>query len=192
MRKGLSSVIALSLLIIAAGCISIYYNGGQKDSSAAAQATNSPKIKTLDKAAEPKAYILLYFSEKQTGQLVAERREVPRSIILNKPEETIVNELFKGPFSQNLMPTIPPETKLISVKIDSYMVTVDFSKEFVDNHPGGSAGETITIYSIVNSLTELKDVERVKFLIEGKERKEYKGHYEFDIPFERNETIIKR
>jgi spore germination protein GerM len=192
MRKGLSSVIVISLLILIAGCISLYYNGGQNGSSSEAQAANSQKTKALDKTTEAKAYISIYFSEKQTGQLVAERREIPRWMILNKAEESIVNELLKGPINQNLIPTIPRGTKLISVTKNGNMVIVDFSKEFVDNHPGGSAGETITLYSIVNSLTELKDVEKVKFLIEGKERKEYKGHYEFNVPFERDETIIKR
>ncbi|KKS28353.1 MAG: hypothetical protein UU90_C0029G0008, partial [candidate division WWE3 bacterium GW2011_GWD2_42_11] len=37
MRKGLSSVIVLSLLIIVAGCISIYNSGGKKDSLANTQ-----------------------------------------------------------------------------------------------------------------------------------------------------------
>lgn len=191
MRKGLIAVIIISLLIIIAGCISIYYDKGQKVSPPESmQAENTEKPKTIDKGDEEKTTVLLYFSKKQTGQLTAEKREVLRTKILKKPEETILNELLKGPAISDLMPAIPKGTKLISVKKEGSLVTVNFSIEFVDNHPGGSAGETITIYSIVNSLTELKDVEKVKFLIEGKEREEYKGHYKFNIPFERNENYL--
>ena len=64
------------------------------------------------------------------------------------------------------------------------------TKEFVDNHPGGKEAEEMTIFSIVNTLTELKDIETVKFLINGKEQKEFKGNFRFDNEFPRNESLI--
>ena len=46
---------------------------------------------------------------------------------------------------------------------------IDLSKEFIDNHEGGEEAENLTIYSIVNTLTELNEVASVKILINGRE-----------------------
>ena len=48
------------------------------------------------------------------------------------------------------------------------VATVNLTKDFVDKHPGGKDAERLTLYSIVNSLTEVKDIQKVKFLINGK------------------------
>lgn len=195
MRKGLLYVTVLCLLIIGIGCSNTANKGteanSQSDDNALTTNTGDAR-EDPSKNNQDKLPITLYFSDKQAGKLIAEKREVDKSAVLNNPEQTIVAELIKGPASQDLLATIPNGTRLLSLKKDGAKVTLDFSKEFVDNHSGGSAGETLTIYSIVNSLTELKDVENIKFLIEGQQRKEYKGHYEFDIPFARNEEIINK
>jgi hypothetical protein len=54
---------------------------------------------------------------------------------------------------------------------------VDFSREFVDKHPSGSAAEIATIYAIVNSLTfNFKTIKRVFILVDGNERETLGGH----------------
>jgi len=103
----------------------------------------------------------------------------------------IVNELIAGPKDKNLKPTIPEGTKLCSpVSISGTIATVDLSKEFVDKHPGGKNAEQLTIYSIVNSLTEVKEINKVQFKIEGKVQSLYKGSYKFDVPFPRSTSLI--
>ena len=44
--------------------------------------------------------------------------------------------------------------------------------------------EKMTIYSIVNSLTELKEIDKVQFLIEGEKVKEFKGNFRFNNAFQ--------
>ncbi len=138
-----------------------------------------------------KVDIILYFSNRQTGKMTAEKRQVGRAAVLESAEKTIINELIRGPSEETNTGIIPEGTKLLSVKKDNRTVIVDFSKEFENNHPGGSTAEMLTIYSIVNSLTELKEVERVQFLIEGEKKAQYKGHYRFDAPFERNISLVE-
>jgi germination protein M len=92
----------------------------------------------------------------------------------------IINELIKGPSNETTHKrTIPAEAKLRSpVGINGKVATVDMSKEFKTKHPGGKDAEKMTIYSIVNSLTELEEIEKVKFTIEGKSQKEFMGNGE--------------
>jgi germination protein M len=85
---------------------------------------------------------------------------------------------------------MPIGSKLNNVYVEGDIAFVDFSKEFVDNHPGGSLGEYNTIYSIVNSITEIDGIEQVVFLIDGKRQNAYKGHTQFDIPISRDESMI--
>lgn len=145
-----------------------------------------------------KVPIHLYFANEDNTKLKLEVRyismaEAKKSV--NNLATIIVNELIKGPTNVGLNATIPKGTKPVTkVKIDaaSATATVDFSKEFIEKHPGGKTAEQLTIYSIVNSLTELKEVQKVKFTINNKSQKEYKGNFKFDSPFPRAATLISK
>lgn len=116
-----------------------------------------------------------------------------RQVVKDKPvEQIIVEQLIKGPEKAGLYPTIPKGTSLISIEVKDGTAYVNFSEEFKTNHWGGSAGEAMTIYSIVNSLTELPNIKQVMFLIEGREEETLAGHFAFNEPFRRVENIIKR
>lgn len=135
--------------------------------------------------------IVLYFSDEQGQTLVAENRKI--QISNNVPlERYIVEELIKGPQNKNNIPTVPPETKINDIKTKDGVCQIDLSAEFKSKHSGGSTGELFTIYSIVNSLTELTPkVKSVAFLIDGKKQTEYKGHLDLSILFERDESLIE-
>lgn len=134
--------------------------------------------------------ITLYFSDSQAMYVVAEKREVvlAEGDLL---EEVIFNELMKGPTVKDLRSAIPKGTRLLSISTKDGLCTVNLSSEFVDNSPGGTASERMTLDSVVNSLTELDYVKKVQFLIDGKKREIY-THAEFDKPFTRNETSIAK
>lgn len=142
-----------------------------------------------------KTPLLLYFANEDYSKLKLEIRYIPMSEAksVNRLAEIIVNELIKGPKVPGLQSSIPQDTKLHSkIIIDGEVATVDFSKEFRDNHPDGKAQETMTIYSIVNSLTELKEINKVKFLIEGKACSEFKGNFKFNKTFPRSTQLISK
>jgi germination protein M len=100
----------------------------------------------------------------------------------------IINELIKGPYTLNL--TIPPGTKLLNCNLQGDILVVNFSKELQINHWGGSAGEILTVYSIVNSLTELPEVKAVQILIEGEVQESLAGHLEIYYPISRDDSLI--
>ena len=106
-------------------------------------------------------------------------------------EETIFEELKKGPKNEGLYGVIPEGTRLLSIHAEDGVCTVDLSEEFVSNQPGGTAAESITINSIVNTLTELEHIDSVQFRIEGNVR-EVLVHHALDRPIKRNENVIKK
>jgi len=60
----------------------------------------------------------------------------------------------------------------------------------VRDHPGGSAGELITVYSVVNTLTELPGVKEVRWLIDGQAVESLAGHLDLSRPVARSDEII--
>ncbi|NTW05211.1 MAG: GerMN domain-containing protein [Peptococcaceae bacterium] len=143
--------------------------------------SNSQDIPQPPVQQEKTAKINVYFSDKQAEKLIAENRELKYVNKTTLPE-LVIEELIKGPKNPDLSKTIPEGTVLLSLKVEGDVATVDFSKEFRDNHWGGSAGEIMTIYSVVNTLTELEGIDRVKFILEGKELESLKGHLDLTKP----------
>lgn len=138
----------------------------------------------------------LYFSDQDGTRLVGEIRYLSMEDAKQGTDvlaSTLVKELVNGPSNSNLKPTLPDGASLRSpVTIEGRTAIVDMTKEFIDNHPGGKEAEEMTIFSIVNTLTELKDIETVKFQINGKTQKDFKGSFRFDNEFPRNESLIDR
>lgn len=134
--------------------------------------------------------LMVYFPRLPDIRFIAEEIELESNISKEQKIRLVINRLIEGSDKANLINVIPNGSKLNNVYVKEKIAFIDFSKEFVENHPGGSLGEYNTIYSIVNSITEINGIEQVVFLIDGKRQTAYKGHTQFDMPIERDETMI--
>ena len=117
-----------------------------------------------------KTIITLYFLDKD-GNIKSEERIIDSKELLRNPYIALVGMLLEGPKSNDLEKVIPTGTKIIDAKLDKKCVTVNLSKEFVESASGNVYQKSKMIYTIVNTLTELNEVQTVKFLIEGEEVK---------------------
>ncbi len=129
--------------------------------------------------------VLLVFADRGASRTVTEGRDVVVPDDRSGKARRILEELVEGP-AENGVATIPRGTRVLSVVFDDAGgAYVDFSREFVSEHPGGSTGEGFTIRSIVGTLhRNFPDVERVQFLVEGREIESIAGHYDAGEPFE--------
>lgn len=130
----------------------------------------------------------LYFSDSQAMYLVPEKRKIPQTPSLARQA---VIELIKGPESSDFYTTIPEGTQVNEVYIADGIAYIDLSEEIFKNHPGGSSGELMTVYSIVNTLTEIPPIKSVQILVEGNEMKSLVGHIDISMPLLRDEDWIK-
>ena len=130
----------------------------------------------------------LYFSDSQAMYLIPEKRKISQipSIV-----RQAVNELIKGPENSDFYRTIPEGTQVNEVYIADDIVYIDLSEEIFKNHPGGSSGELMTVYSIVNTLTEIPPIKGVQILVEGNEMESLVGHIDISMPLLRDEDWIK-
>lgn len=134
----------------------------------------------------------LFFVTPDAQYLMAVPREVPYG---GSPAEQarhiIAAQLGQAPTSMHS--PIPKGTTLKSVFVSAEGdAFVDLSAEAAANHPGGSMGEALTIYSIVNALTvSLPSVRAVQILIDGREVETLAGHVDLRHPLPKNMTWVK-
>lgn len=107
----------------------------------------------------------LYFPDPQADKVHLEQR----TILISDARTALgaLQALIDGPADPVLRSSIPEGTRILSISIQNRICTVDFSQEFIDNHPGGSAGELMTLASIVNTLTDFDSIDQVQILVEG-------------------------
>ncbi len=129
-----------------------------------------------------KVKLTLFFSDKEGYKFVAEERVVTKGD--KSLPELAIEELIKGPQKKDLVRTIPEGTRLNSLRVENGTAFVDFSKEIVENHWGGSTGEIMTIGSIANTLTFFEGIERVQILVDGEMVESLAGHYYLMEPVE--------
>ena len=137
-----------------------------------------------------KIELTLYFHDKDGLFLHKEKRITERG--RGKIELLILDELFDGPENEKeLTNSVLGDVEILSVKTENGKCTLDLSEEFLKYNTGGSAKETFAIYSIVNSLCELENIDQVKINIEGNEKAEFGGHFVLEDAFLNNTDIVK-
>lgn len=174
---------SIILLLVVALLIPLAMTGCGKHSS-------TPPVKST----VVKKDVTLYFGDSQAEYVVPEKRkvEVKTPVTDEKLGTAIVQALIAGPQTEGLNRTLPAEARLLSLKVKDSTAYVDFSQELTSKHWGGSAGETMTIYSVVSSLTELKGVKSVQFMVEGKVQDSLLGHWDTSSPITRSDDMIKQ
>lgn len=147
--------------------------------------------RTDQKGSKEKQSVVLYFSDANERFLVLEKRLIPKMESPVQQAEEIVRALLDGSKTGKVN-TFPPEVALKSAKIEANStIFVSFSKNLVQDHPGGSASEMATVYSLTNSLTaNIPEIKAVKILIEGREVDSLKGHISLKQPFSFNREYL--
>lgn len=104
--------------------------------------------------------------------------------------EKVLQELIAGPKDPNLKPVLPQNVRVLGVKVEKGLATVDFSREITHLNVG-SRGEVLVLAAIANTLTKLPEIERVQILVEGKKIETLAGHVDITQPLGRNEEVLK-
>ncbi|MCX7635810.1 MAG: GerMN domain-containing protein, partial [Syntrophales bacterium] len=136
-----------------------------------------------------KLEVTLYFSDANERFLVPEKRFIPKEDTTTSQAREIVKALLDGS-KTGFVNTFPDKVEVLNVRIDGKTAFVSFSKNLVKQHPGGSASEMASIYSLTNTLTEnIPEIKNVKILVAGKEIPSLKGHIDTRNPFTPNREL---
>ena len=137
--------------------------------------------------------VVLYFSDEEGEYLLEEKREILKRGSMKEEAKEIVEELTRGS-NKKLIPTLPPQTKVLALDIDEGGVArVSFNGALTRYHPGGSSAEIMTVYSVVNSLVlNFPEIKKVQILVEGKEIDSITGHLSLSKPISANPSLVKK
>ena len=108
----------------------------------------------------------LYFANENFDMLTKEERTI--SLESDKSLEYLVlTELIIGPSDISGRPLLSEKIKINSVEVSEGICIIDFSSDFITKTSHNEITEQLTVYSIVNTITELPMINSVRFLIDG-------------------------
>ncbi|MCL1988214.1 MAG: GerMN domain-containing protein [Firmicutes bacterium] len=125
----------------------------------------------------------LYFVDTNTNQLRSEVRTIERPDGV-PAYQAIVEELINGTNTNYLTATIPANTRILDIRTEGSICTINFSEDFTANFQGHQLLADLTLQSIVRSVTEnVGTITSLQFLIESERRDTFNGVPYFDTIF---------
>ena len=129
----------------------------------------------------------LYFADKSGKKLVKEVRNVYYRRSLPK-ERIVLEQLAKGPMEEGHYPTISEHSSVLSVITADKICYINMNSAFRDGTEDVS--EDISVYSVVNSILDSCDAEKVQISVDGSTD----GNFQESLPlyrfYEKNEDLI--
>lgn len=136
--------------------------------------------------------IQVYYGVKGKDKIESESKRVRKSKMLITQARQVANSLLETPNNERLYKLLPEGTTLRGLFYDSGVYTIDFSREFNAVFNYGPAEQLLTMYSIVNSITELDPEAKIRFLVNGTEVEGEEGHIDVTAHLTRLESIIEK
>ena len=179
---GLDDIYAVSFSVNAAP---VTGKGDEPVGLLSAESFTAPDGSTL--LGYEKAELYMYFANASGDRLVA-RTETVTYNAHTAPDRVVVENLIKGPKNTDVFKTLDPSTKINSVTTRNGICYVNLGKGFLNKKT--NVTDEVMLYSLVNSLTQLESVNKVKILIDGKEDIRL-GEFDLSDLYERNLEMIE-
>lgn len=108
----------------------------------------------------------VYYADKNWYYLIGQE------ISVNLAEEDdlfnyLIDQLSSPPSGSGLKSAIPRNTKLLDSTVENGLCTLNFSSEFISNAENSAESQRLTLLSIVNTLTQLENIQQVEISVEG-------------------------
>ena len=161
-RKKITAII--TLIVIALLAFFIYKNVSIQKNKESEYQDYTPQ-EEISEEQNRQTKVILFFENSETGELESEVRLIDANKLIKNPEREIMDLLIKGPQSSNLKKLIPEGTIVHEINVKNSCAEINVSSEFLEF--SNEENRLKIINSIVNSLTNLKEINSVKFLING-------------------------
>lgn len=130
----------------------------------------------------------LYYANKLGDKLVEKREQIAYSKNVSL-EKIVLEKLINGADNTENFSTVPKDLKVLGVSTSNGVCYVNLSSVFLTEMVNVS-GE-VSLYSIVNTLCRLENVDSVKILVNGNSAKTFRENINLDQEFNFNLYIIE-
>lgn len=173
-KKIILLFVILLIIILVVGFFSIKFVRNKKESEMKNEYV--PEEEISDEQLR-ETIVSLYFPDKETNMLKPEARLVNVKELMKSPYNVLIELLISGSKNEKLQGIIPENTKLLNSSLEGECLTLDFSEELLNYDKENAKTKDNLINSIVNTVTELNEVNKVKILINGQTNEEFKDEY---------------
>ncbi len=197
-RKGVLIAATMAVTMIVAAVYATLWLLGQpvSEPTAAPETTpNRPEAAAAEASMEasqpaPAAggfQIMLYVPDGSGQSLATEEQEIQLEDSVQKQVRQVVELLVRRSAS------FPGGVEVREVFITSQGVAyIDFSPELVQDHPGGTSAEELTVFGLSHTLVvNFPIIKTVKILVEGREIQSIAGHLDLTIPYGRAPDYLR-
>lgn len=176
MKKIYSITLMLILIVTMVAC-----NKTPKDNNP--QINPNSNENEIQDNTETEQNVTLYYCDADATNLV--KQIITIKLQDRTLEETIIDKLKEQPSDKNLYTVIPNNVSILSVRTENDTAYVDVSSKELY---GGSSQERFMIDGIIMSLTELENIKKIQFLIDGNKAESLMGHFTIEEPFTREDV----
>ena len=131
----------------------------------------------------------VYYADETFYNLVGEKVCLELKQEKDKYIET-VKFLTCKPKNEKLYPAVNEKTVINSIKVENGLCTVDFTESLFEFNTGGYSKETMCLYSIVNTLCEFGEIEKVIFTVNGSSIETF-GQFDMREPYLSDMSYVK-
>lgn len=131
--------------------------------------------------------LTLYFASPDGQSLVKEQRVVRYTSSISL-EKLVMEQLIEGPKSKGIQRTIPAGTKLIKVSVVDGICYVNLDETFMNQNL--EISEAVVLYSIVDSLTALINVDKVQISINSDTSGKCRYEYDLSTMYEQDLSLL--
>lgn len=151
------------------------------------QFVDNPEGQISDNA---QAYFLLYFADEEGKSLIPVQRYVEYNTNI-PPEKLVAEMIIQGPSAgEDSYPVMNPNTKVVSIIMKDRTCYLNLDENFLTQVY--SVNSEVTIYSLVNSIIALNNVNKVQISVNGKTEVTYMESISLSNYFERNLDLVKQ
>lgn len=134
-----------------------------------------------------KANLHLYFANETGDGLISTVQPVAYSSNISM-EKLVTEHIIAGTQGRGTYPTVSPDTKILGITVKDGICYLNLSEDFLTVvYP---VTEDVILYSLVNSLTELPNVNKVQISIDGDTERYFGDHINLESLYERNLELL--
>jgi hypothetical protein len=198
--RRVDALTAIGLIVLAAGVslTSPYWarflreplaTVGEEPSAVSVPADGSARSPEAE--AERKINVKLFFETEDQSGLLSEDRSVPFTSDLSRQVRVVVEELIRGS-ETGLVRPVDAGTRVHEVFVSAGGVAyLDLSGEAAASLKGGSRGELLSVYALVNSVTvNFPSIKRVQVLLDDRPVPTLAGHVDLSRPLAPDMTFL--
>jgi hypothetical protein len=179
-------IIAAILLIVASLGMGLYAWHMRKNAKASASATYAASV--APPAAGPTEQATLYLADDSAESLHTQQATISLPEDRQERAQELIRALLSVYLDKNSPHVIAPGSDVRDVfLVDPGVAVIDMNSAFGDGHRSGILVEDLTVASLVETLSQnISGIQRVKILINGKERDTLAGHADLSIFYDVN------